>query len=98
MSIPEECTVLVVGGGPAGSYAASALAREGISVVLLEADVFPRCVNVSFSIGFLLSVCVCWFFFPLVLPPLILSTDVPFVALNYCGICRVFLRWLRGKD
>ncbi|MCJ1246514.1 hypothetical protein MMC30_003722 [Trapelia coarctata] len=42
MSIPEECTVLVVGGGPAGSYAASALAREGISVVLLEADVFPR--------------------------------------------------------
>lgn len=43
MSIPEECTVLVVGGGPAGSYAAAALAREGVSTVLLEAEVFPRC-------------------------------------------------------
>jgi FAD binding domain len=42
MSIPEECTVLVVGGGPAGSYSAAALAREGINTVLLEADVFPR--------------------------------------------------------
>jgi flavin-dependent dehydrogenase len=42
MSIPGKCEVLVVGGGPAGSYAASALAREGISVVLLEADIFPR--------------------------------------------------------
>ncbi|KAE8337078.1 hypothetical protein BDV24DRAFT_177948 [Aspergillus arachidicola] len=34
--------VLVVGGGPAGSYAAAALAREGVDTVLLEADVFPR--------------------------------------------------------
>ncbi|KAL4781316.1 FAD/NAD(P)-binding domain-containing protein [Aspergillus varians] len=42
MSIPTSCTTLVVGGGPAGSYAASALAREGVDVVLLEADVFPR--------------------------------------------------------
>ncbi|KZF25346.1 FAD/NAD(P)-binding domain-containing protein [Xylona heveae TC161] len=42
MSIPQETSVLVVGGGPAGSYAASVLAREGISTVLLEADVFPR--------------------------------------------------------
>ncbi|KAF3483149.1 CrpH protein [Arthroderma uncinatum] len=42
MSIPETCTALVVGGGPAGSYAASALAREGVNVVLLEADLFPR--------------------------------------------------------
>lgn len=41
-SIPEQCTVLVVGGGPAGSYAASVLAREGIDTVLLEADTFPR--------------------------------------------------------
>ncbi|KAI1372125.1 hypothetical protein F4677DRAFT_274912 [Hypoxylon crocopeplum] len=42
MSVPERCTVLVVGGGPAGSYCASALAREGIDTVLLEADKFPR--------------------------------------------------------
>ncbi|KAL8830192.1 MAG: hypothetical protein Q9170_005838 [Blastenia crenularia] len=36
MSVPQECTVLVIGGGPGGSYAASALAREGIDTVLLE--------------------------------------------------------------
>ncbi|KAK1244392.1 hypothetical protein MKX07_003191 [Trichoderma sp. CBMAI-0711] len=41
-NVPEKCTVLVIGGGPAGSYSASALAREGIDVVLLEADKFPR--------------------------------------------------------
>ncbi|KAI1779470.1 hypothetical protein F4818DRAFT_141579 [Hypoxylon cercidicola] len=41
-NVPEKCTVLVVGGGPGGSYAASALAREGIDVVLLEAEKFPR--------------------------------------------------------
>lgn len=44
MAVPTECTVLVIGGGPGGSYAAAALAREGISTVLLEADVFPRSV------------------------------------------------------
>ena len=41
-SIPAKCTTLVVGGGPGGSYTASALAREGIDTVVLEADVFPR--------------------------------------------------------
>ncbi|CAI6340551.1 unnamed protein product [Periconia digitata] len=40
--IPKKCTVLVIGGGPAGSYAAAALAREGIDIVLLEAEKFPR--------------------------------------------------------
>nr|BBL33421.1 putative flavin dependent halogenase [Lachnum palmae] len=40
--IPNKTTVLVIGGGPAGSYAAAALAREGVDTVLLEADKFPR--------------------------------------------------------
>ena len=44
MSIPTETTVLVVGGGPGGSYTAAALAREGVKCVVLEADKFPRSV------------------------------------------------------
>ncbi|KAJ3998709.1 hypothetical protein F5050DRAFT_1742720 [Lentinula boryana] len=39
---PSEVDVLVVGGGPSGSYAASVLALEGISVAVLEAAKFPR--------------------------------------------------------
>ena len=42
MNVPTKCKVLVIGGGPAGSYASAALAREGIDVVLLEAEKFPR--------------------------------------------------------
>jgi len=42
MSVPEKTTVLVIGGGPAGAYASAVLAREGIDVVCLEADKFPR--------------------------------------------------------
>ncbi|KAK5991522.1 Flavin-dependent halogenase ascD [Cladobotryum mycophilum] len=41
-SIPKKTTVLVIGGGPGGSYTAAALAREGIDTVLLEGDKFPR--------------------------------------------------------
>lgn len=42
MSIPKKTTVLVIGGGPGGSYSACALAREGIDCVVLESDKFPR--------------------------------------------------------
>ncbi|KAF8995048.1 hypothetical protein BDQ17DRAFT_1430658 [Cyathus striatus] len=42
MDVPSHSTVLVVGGGPGGSYAASVLRQEGIDVLLLEADKFPR--------------------------------------------------------
>jgi flavin-dependent dehydrogenase len=41
-SIPNSCFILVIGGGPAGAYAATCLANEGHSVVVLEAEKFPR--------------------------------------------------------
>ncbi|KAJ6553090.1 putative halogenase [Mycena capillaripes] len=40
--IPTSTDILVIGGGPAGSFAAAALAREGFEVTLLERDHFPR--------------------------------------------------------
>jgi flavin-dependent dehydrogenase len=40
--IPKSTHVLVVGGGPGGSTAATLLAREGVKVTLLERATFPR--------------------------------------------------------
>ena len=40
--LPEQCDVLVVGAGPAGSAAAQLLARAGRDVVLVDAHAFPR--------------------------------------------------------
>ena len=42
MEIPKQCDVVVIGGGPAGSVAASRLAMDGFSVVLLEKAKHPR--------------------------------------------------------
>jgi flavin-dependent dehydrogenase len=42
MSVPARSQVLVSGGGPAGSTAATLLARQGFEVTLLERSRFPR--------------------------------------------------------
>jgi flavin-dependent dehydrogenase len=42
MDVPTKTSVLVIGGGPAGSYSSCLLAREGVDIVFLEADKFPR--------------------------------------------------------
>ncbi|KZT05768.1 FAD/NAD(P)-binding domain-containing protein [Laetiporus sulphureus 93-53] len=42
VKIPAYAKILVIGGGPSGSYAATVLQREGHQVVLLEAAKFPR--------------------------------------------------------
>ncbi|KAJ3757385.1 hypothetical protein EV360DRAFT_95249 [Lentinula raphanica] len=39
---PQHVEVLIIGGGPAGSYAASVLSREGLDVAVLESCKFPR--------------------------------------------------------
>nr|GAT49260.1 halogenase [Mycena chlorophos] len=42
MTPPTKAQIVVIGGGPAGSYAAAALQREGHEVVVLESAKFPR--------------------------------------------------------
>ena len=41
-NIPNSCDVVVIGGGPAGSHAATLLAQRGYEVVLLEKARHPR--------------------------------------------------------
>ena len=41
-AVAGEADVIVIGGGPGGSTAASMLARQGVRVVLLERERFPR--------------------------------------------------------
>ncbi|WP_420630855.1 NAD(P)/FAD-dependent oxidoreductase [Candidatus Leptofilum sp.] len=41
-NIPKSCDVVVMGGGPAGSHAATLLAQRGYEVVLFEKARFPR--------------------------------------------------------
>lgn len=40
--LPDRCDVLVVGAGPAGSACATALARQGLDVLLVDQHPFPR--------------------------------------------------------
>ncbi|KAJ7508837.1 putative halogenase [Mycena galericulata] len=42
ITVPTSTEILIIGGGPAGAYAASALTREGFNVTLLEKEHFPR--------------------------------------------------------
>ncbi len=41
-ALPARCEVLVVGAGPAGSACAQWLAHQGVDVVLVDAQAFPR--------------------------------------------------------
>lgn len=48
----QNSKVLVIGGGPAGSYAAATLAREGIEVTVFEAAEFPRYIRILSRLAF----------------------------------------------
>jgi flavin-dependent dehydrogenase len=42
MNVPKECDVVVIGGGPGGSLAATLLAQKGYQVVLVDKKRHPR--------------------------------------------------------
>ena len=50
--IPQKTQVLIIGGGPGGSYTASALVREGLDVVMLEAECMPWYVALQLIISY----------------------------------------------
>ena len=41
-ALPHAADVIVIGGGPGGSTAATMLARKGLHVLLFEKERFPR--------------------------------------------------------
>ena len=41
-ALPRTCDVLVIGGGPSGSFAASIIAQKGYDVVLVDREAHPR--------------------------------------------------------
>lgn len=41
-SIPDECDVIVIGGGPGGATASTLIAQQGYNVQLFERERFPR--------------------------------------------------------
>ena len=47
--------VVIVGGGPAGSTAARRIAQEGLSVLLLDKEGFPRTKPCAGGIRFFVS-------------------------------------------
>jgi hypothetical protein len=55
--LEQHAQILVVGGGPSGSYAAACLALEGFHVVLLEATEFPRLVLFCPTLPLLSLIC-----------------------------------------
>ena len=42
MDIPQQCDVVIIGGGPSGSLTTTYLSQRGYQVVLFERQKYPR--------------------------------------------------------